>query len=128
MSTEKVTLKGLMELGYEGSVDCNLETSLFEYGLIHLEHGNGAYTIVYGVEMEDDEYINFDTANFDDDDLKDILEASWCDVAAVARCCGQTKDFWLNQPFMSKVHDLISYYGRENVFGSSYYPYEIERD
>ena len=112
---------------YEG-IDADLETSLFEYGLIW-KLTDGEYKFIYGVGYNDDgqEYNRFDwaTEEAETDPKEEWNFAEWDKVCSFV---GQTEAEFFAQPLPQIVFDLISYYGHENVFGSSYYPFAIEED
>ena len=115
--------------GYQG-VDVNLETSLFEYGLIWTKnivgHEND-YHFIYGVANNGEEFTRFDWADvaIDTDPEK---EWDWADFNAVAKFCGYSKADFLAQELPEVVYALISYYGIENVMGGSYYPFKISKE
>ena len=117
------TLKEYNE--YDG-VDADLETSLFEYGLIW-KLTDGEYKFIYGVGYNDDgqEYNRFDWAT-EEADIDPKEEWDFADWGAVCSFVGQTEAEFFSQPLPQIVFDLISYYGCENIFGSSYYSFAIE--
>jgi hypothetical protein len=116
--------------GHTGT-DANLETSLFEYGLIWIKGAEGHekdFHFVYGVGVhETDNGIEYNTFDWADVPIDTDPEKEWhfVDWAAVCSFVGMEKADFLSQPLPMIVCDLISYYGHENVFGSSYYPFEI---
>lgn len=108
---------------YDGG-DASLETSLFEYGLIWKEQG-GDYHFIYGVGMDDDgNYNSFDWSDVGKD-VRPEEEWSFANFDDVASFVGMTKDDFLKQSIPMIVEVLVSYYGNENVFGSSYHPFKI---
>lgn len=118
--------------GYEGC-DCSLEISLYEYGLIWKEYkratkggfAKGELRFVYGVGHDGCEYNLFDWGGVYAADPEE--EWNWADFDGVARFTGLSREEFLAQPITSIVSDLILYYGHENVFGGSYYPFEINK-
>jgi hypothetical protein len=116
--------------GYTGT-DASLETSLFEYGLIWIKGTEGHekdFHFVYGVGLhETDNGTEYNTFDWADVPIDTDPEEEWnfVDWAAVCSFVGMEKTDFLSQPLPMIVYDLISYYGHENVFGSSYYPFEI---
>jgi len=119
------TLKELKKDGFVGSVDCNVETSLFEYGLIHKEEKDKTL-FVYGVQHGlEDEYTSFDSASYTESDFSSLINESWFNLKSVLSFVGMEEAQWLATPLYSKIFDCITYYGSENIFGSSYYPFEI---
>jgi hypothetical protein len=114
--------------GYSGT-DANLETSLFEYGLIWIKGAEGHekdFHFIYGVGVDQDgSYNKFDWA---DVSINTDPEKEWdfVDWEKLGEFVGMSKDEFLKQSIPFIVYDLIAYYGTENIFGSSYYPFEIE--
>jgi len=113
---------------YDGP-DASLETSLYEYGLIWIkgieDHEND-YHFIYGVGLDEEGNYNlFDWGNvaIDTDPRKEWDWVNWPDVLS---CVGMDEEAFFNQPLPQIVSDLISYYGHENIMGSSYYPFEIK--
>ena len=115
-----------LETRHYYGVDASLETSLFEYGLAIQEEKNH-YNIIYGVSIDDNgNYNKFDSYNeYTDKDFNDLITESWFDLKAVLNFVGMTKEDWIKLPLVSKIDDCLSYYGYENCFGSSYYPFVI---
>ena len=116
--------------GYTGT-DASLETSLFEYGLIWVKGAEGHekdYHFIYGVGVgSDGEYNSFDCSDVPID-CNPTEEWDWVKWDKVADMCGVTVKDFLAMPLPMIVYDLVSYYGYENIFGSSYYPFEILAD
>jgi hypothetical protein len=114
--------------GYSGT-DANLETSLFEYGLIWIKGAEGHekdFHFIYGVGVDQDgSYNKFDWA---DVSINTDPEKEWdfVDWEKLGEFVGMSKEEFLKQSIPFIVYDLIAYYGTENIFGSSYYPFEIE--
>ena len=112
--------------GYSGSVDVDLKTSLFEYGLIHKQEENGDFKFIYGVSPDENRnYFLFDYGFYNEIDFADLIENSWFSLSGILSSVGMTKDEWLKLPLPSRIFDCIAYYGHENIFGSSYTPFEI---
>jgi hypothetical protein len=114
---------------YDG-IDASLETSLFEYGMIWakgIEGHEKDYHFIYGVGINPftSEYNSFDWADIaiDTDPRKEWDFVEWEKVLSFV---GMNEDDFFNQPLPQIVYDLVSYYGHENIFGSSYYPFEIK--
>jgi hypothetical protein len=114
--------------GYTGT-DASLEVSLFEYGLIWaqgLEGHEKDYHFIYGVDVDGEGNYNlFDWADIpvDCDPEKEWDFVEWDKVAEFAGY--KNKAEFLKQSIPMIVFDLIAYYGCDNVFGSSYYPFKI---
>lgn len=121
---------------YDG-VDANLETSLYEYGLIWIKGTEGHekdYHFIYGVSVRESEAGDMEYYQFDWGDIPidcDLMkEFDWVDWNEVLKCMGLDGVEiieYLKNDIPSIISDLLSYYGYENVFGSSYYPFEIDR-
>ena len=113
--------------GYNG-IDASLETSLFEYGMIWAEGLEGHekdFHFIYGVGMDElGNYNSFDWADIAID-CNIEKEYDWADFQKVADFCGITKEEFLKQSIPMMIFDLVSYYGRENIFGGCYNTFEI---
>ena len=101
--------------------DANLETSLIEYGLAWHQSGD-EFTFIYAVEVNNGgECIAFDectlNANNFAQDFDWIDEKDWQSVYSYAGLNAKTFDAL---PFEQKIETLLSYFGSEDVFGSSY--------
>ena len=107
--------------------DCNLETSLFEYGIAwddsaykedpaaEVDFIIGSYqSIDLGGDHWGPGYTQFYRSNYDLSDFKDLFNKdSWCDIYAVASCSGLTiKQLYKGFPYT--LYDFIGYYGIEN--------------
>ena len=108
---------------YQGC-DASLEESLFCYGLIWKQVGKD-YKFIYGIGIDDSsDYNLFDYATMPiDTNIK--KEYDWADFDAILSFVGMTETEWLAMPLPQQMSDLMAYYGYENIFGSSYYPFEI---
>jgi hypothetical protein len=119
---------------YDG-VDANLETSLYEYGLIwkKFTRGNhkGNYHFIYGVEisMKTGEYVSFDWGDIkiDCNPKEEWNFVDWKAILSFIGYEGEEERYFQGDMLPQIVADLISYYGYENIFGSSYYPFEIHK-
>jgi hypothetical protein len=118
---------------YNG-VDADLATSLYEYGLIWakgIEGHENDYHFIYGVTTDDaGNYNLFDWADIAiDTDIKAeynwISENDWQHVLSSVDM--DEKEFF-SMPLPWIINDLISYYGHENIMGSSYYPFTIAEE
>ena len=115
--------------GYEGQ-DNSLEISLYQYGLVWKEDGDDI-KFIYGVELDEDfgeaVYKTFDWSNIGRN-VDPFEEWSWADWDAVCRYTGMNTTYYKVAEIPLVVCDLVSYYGTEEIFGTSYYPFEIEMD
>lgn len=107
--------------------DASLETSLKEYGLAWIENKvTSKVLFYYGIRMDKEEYVRFD---FSELDLDVNVETEWnwacgqgeTPFAELMSFVGMTYAEWSKGSITQKVTDLLSYYGFENVFGSSYW-------
>lgn len=121
------TLSDCRRRGFEGSVDADIDISLYEYGLIHKQEKDGRFLFIYGfgTDSETGNFNTFDYAHFDEDDFEDIVSSSWFSLEGILRCVGMTEEQWKSLPLQNRVSDLISYYGNECVFGSAGEPFGI---
>lgn len=104
-------------------IDVSIEISLKEYGTAWIE-GPTETRFYYGIRSDDSIGFNhFDSGNFRNDiDFK--KEFSWInedDWNSFLSTYDTTWEEWNNFPMPQKISDLNSYYGYENIFGSSYH-------
>jgi len=105
--------------------DDDIETSLKEYGLAWIETDT-EYLFYYGIgygplkdEYDDGQegYTKFDFCAFDKDmNIKE--EFDWVDWDGINSYIGMNFD---DMTFTQKISDLLSYYGYQEIFGSSYW-------
>jgi len=117
------TIPKLEQQGFQGGDAC-LAISLFEYGFAWRLLDDGEVLFIYGIRNNNSDYDRFDRCSIKPCDPK--VEWNWADFPGVAECIGLDIDEWLDDSdkmprFTDVVSDLISYYGYENVFGSSYW-------
>lgn len=99
--------------------DVSIEISLKDYG-IAWKIGEKETRFYYGIKHENCEYTRFDWANLENNlDIKG--EFDWANLEDVSCSAGMQIFAWMKLPLTSKIQDLISYYGTENIFGSSYW-------
>ena len=102
--------------------DCDIETSLFEYGIIICKNPHcdtiDEYYYIYKIDSD-----NFSTGYIQESEINNLmLEDNWLETSDVLSFTGVSLEEWINQPLIHKLSDLISYYGYENILGSEYYP------
>jgi len=125
-TTELNTISKLEQHGYSG-IDACLATSLFEYGLAWKEDDK-QIEFIYGIGVNDEDYNRFDRCSFALD-LDVRKEFDWSDFKEVESFTGLTRDQFDALPLPQKIYDLVSYYGFENIFGSSYWEgFQIEEN
>lgn len=123
-----MTLQDYQKEGWYGT-DGSLDISLFEYGLACKDNDDGTIDVIFGIGVEETDcgdinYYRFDRWNrFGEDDLP--LKDSWFELSDVVQFTGMSEDGWLKQNLLNKIADCISYYGTENIMGSSYYGFVI---
>ena len=123
------TIKKLEVLGFEGSDAC-LETSLFEYGLIWLK-GEKETLFIYGQGVKDNDCGDVDYCNFErctiENDADISQDYDWCDWSEVLQ--GDNIDNFKEMPISNQIQALMTAYGFENIFGSSYgYSFDISNN
>ena len=114
----------LEKKGFEG-IDVNLEISLFEYGMIARDKGN-ELQVIYVTEWIDFEKPKyFDVSYISFDGLNSIINDSWFDKKEFLDFLGITETEFKESPKIMMLYNYISYYGTENILGSSYCPWTI---
>ena len=105
-------------------IDASLEISLLEYGLIvsnevH-EDGSGTHFCVYKCNG------GYGTGHISEADLNNLINGEdWAneeDINSFLSFVGMSKNDFLQMPLITKLFDLISYWGYENIMGTEYYP------
>jgi uncharacterized phage-associated protein len=125
-TTDTNTISKLEQHGYSG-IDADLATSLFEYGMAWKEDDK-QIEFIYGIGLKEEDYNQFDRCSFALD-LDVYKEFDWACFEEVHLCMGSIKEDWDALPLPQKIYDLVSYYGFENIFGSSYWEgFQIEED
>ena len=118
MNNENKTITELEKLGYNG-VDLGLDISLLEYGLAWKEDEK-EIDFIYGIKMNGGDYSRFDRIQIDKSiDVR--KEYDWADFKEIESFTGSTRKEWDKLELPQKINDLITYYGFENVFGSTYW-------
>jgi hypothetical protein len=121
------TLTEYENAGFNG-IDASLETSLFEYGLIwHENDQDGDTKLIFGINYDGESYNQFDYGFYNEKEFTDLIESSWFNLDDILSFISNTKENWLNTNLGNRIFDCISYYGYENIFGSSYGGFIIER-
>ena len=105
-------------------IDCSLEISLLEYGLIvsneaHKD-GSGTHFCVYKCNG------GYGTGHISEIDLNNLINGKdWADeedINSFLSFVGMEKTDYLQTSFVNKLYDLISYWGADNIIGTEYYP------
>jgi hypothetical protein len=112
-TTDKIAIEG---------VDANLEISLKEYGLAWYKTKT-EIVFIYGIDHNGNDFTGFDKCSFDlsanlVDEFDWIDESDWQRFAGfIGADTSEIKEL----PIEELIHPLVSYYGTENIFGSSYW-------
>ena len=118
-------------------IDVSNEISLFEYGLLVKQYTKDGrkdeYFCIYGVGSDEyGNYNTFDTGYITEEELNNLIQGKeWMnhnDIVSFLASYGTTSDEWMELSFISKLHDLIGYFGYENIMGLSYNTFEIENN
>lgn len=119
---EQSKKKRIIKESWEG-VDADLETSLFEYGFVAKQRPDKDYSDEYFV-LYDAGNNKYDTGHIRESELNNIvLGKEWAkenDILKFLSFVGSDLEDWLQTSFVNKLSDLISYWGVENIMGSSY--------
>lgn len=100
--------------------DANVETSLFEYGVImstnEHEDGSGTHFVIYRQGEK------FGCGHISECEVNELINEPWFDRPNFMRCVDEDSTSWVRLPMITKLHDLLSYYGSENIMGTDYDP------
>ena len=124
-------MKKLNEIKDFHGPDASNEISLYEYGLLCKKRNEIDIQCWVGVEMHvwnDGYYSKFDSFHTNEKDLKEKMNEDWFDKKCFLEYVGLTEKEFLTLNFIGQIHAMLMYHGYENIFGSSYYPIEIEND
>lgn len=112
------TIALLKEQGFTGP-DASLRESLFCYDLAYRTLPSGELLVIYRIRGEEEES-RFDRTTFKAD-LVTTKEWDWADWDAVRDCVGEGTHYPESAPLTTVIQDLVSFYGTEEVFGTSYW-------
>ena len=110
-------------------IDADNGISLLEYGLLISDEphkdGSGSHFAVYNSYGD-----KFDTGRVYPNDIDKLINgqgwATETDITSFLSFVGNTKKDWLELPLVHKLHDVIQFWGADNIMGSSYYLMEAE--
>ena len=129
-------MKTLKSLKNYCGIDANIEISLFEYGLLCRQYQRSIKKrsikkndihVWYGIQTDTSGNYNlFESAWITEKEINDFLNEDWFDKKAFLSYVGMNEKIWKACYYPTKIHDLLQYYGFENIFGSCYYPIEIK--
>ena len=125
MKTNEKLISMLEKAGFMGC-DVNLEISLFEYGLLWLKQQD-TIQFIYAVACDTEgNAVMFDTCTLGIAECNTyVQDNSWVDKKGLLSYLGLTARQWNRVEPENKIESLRSYYGYENVFGTCYYPIDL---
>ena len=111
-------------------IDVNLETSLFEYGLIlsnelH-EDGSGTQFAVYLCGYNKEGAPMYDTGHYTEKETNNLLRGhDWMKGKDIGNFydwigCTDIETYIEETDHVTRLYDLITYFGTENIMGSNY--------
>ena len=114
----------IKEEEFEG-VDVDLNTALYEYGIIWKEMSSDNYLFYYGTITDNAGiYYKFDYSYMTKEEWIELLNESWVDIKRMESYADTTKKEMI-ESFPFNVDVMLNYYGCENTFGSSCDPFKI---
>ena len=107
-------------------IDKSNDISLFEYGLLvskdENEDGSETHFIIY--KIDDD---SFGTGHISEREINGYVEGKEFmdkkDIKSFLSFVGMKKKAWLKENMVNKLHDLLSYWGVQNIMGTDYFPW-----
>jgi hypothetical protein len=100
--------------------DADLETSLFEYGVICKPMPKDEYFCIYNQNGL------YATGYVKEHELNALIcGTEWMskkDIKSFLAFTGMEKNEWFELSFIHKLSDLLNYYGSENILGTDYSP------
>lgn len=103
--------------------DCDKVTSLFEYGLlVRYITKEKSWQCIYRNPHESNK---FSYSWISEEDMREMFLTGWAkdDLKSFCSYVGDTWNDWLLRPVATRIYDLVSYYGAEEIFGNSYRTY-----
>lgn len=103
--------------------DCDKVTSLFEYGLlVRYITKEKSWQCIYRNPYEPNK---FSYSWISEEDMREMFLTGWAkdDLKSFCSYVGDTWNDWLLRPVATRIYDLVSYYGAEEIFGNSYRTY-----
>lgn len=107
--------------------DVDIEISLKDYGFAWIETDT-EYLIYYGIGITNNEYGETEYNCFDfatiDKSLDIYKEYNWIDQDdwdKIYAYAGIDKEQFDDTPLIYRIHELVCYYGFENIFSTSYW-------
>lgn len=103
--------------------DSDKVTSLFEYGLlVRYITKEKSWQCIYRNPYEPNK---FSYSWISEEDMREMFLTGWAkdDLKSFCSYVGDTWNDWLLRPVATRIYDLVSYYGAEEIFGNSYRTY-----
>lgn len=98
--------------------DCDKVTSLFEYGLlVRYITKEKSWQCIYRNPHESNK---FSYSWISEEDMREMFLTGWAKDNLKSFCSyvGDTWNDWLLRPVATRIYDLVSYYGAEEIFGN----------
>jgi hypothetical protein len=115
----------LSDLKEYSGIDKSNEISLYEYGLLCLIHNDNTIHCYYGIGSTDGcNYDTFDSVTLSKWEIIDLFNE--LNKLGLLSFTGQSEKEFLNLSPIQQLSDLKSYFGVENIFGTTYESFEIE--
>lgn len=109
------SLSKLEAEGFEG-MDASMAESVFHYNYIW-KYEQDKLIVIHNTSQSEKKFER-STFELDFDIYK---EYDWADFQAIYDFTGMTKEDWDKMPLHSRLYDLKSYYGVEEIFGTTYW-------
>lgn len=127
-SSKPLKIQDLKKEGYSG-VDANLATSLFEYKLIWKKHDDktNEYKFIYEAPRYSvKDKVLFDYGYIAEKEFNEMINEEWFNLPGFLNFLGLEKESFYEMLLPYKVFEATCYHGVENIFGSTYYGFEIK--
>ena len=99
-------------------IDVSKEVSLLEYNLlVRWDRSKQSFQCIHKIGMD-----RWGIAFMANREIDQIIMEEWFDLGSFQSFVGIPIGSWISGDFVSKVHNLVSFIGYENVFGMTYYP------
>lgn len=110
-------------------IDASKEISLYEYGMLVKRINKTDYYVIYGVDTDESgmTYTGFNDSFKTDNEVNELLNESWFDKTSFLSCVGMEENDWKELNIATKLHDLIQYYGSDNIFSTGYSIYTAKQ-
>lgn len=118
-----------METNYFYGIDKSIDISILEYGVLVSKEPdrNNEYLIVYGVDNDGNKYQSFASIFMSEQEINSKIEEPWFSKNSFFSHNDINEEEWLQLDVASKMTDMLSYYGSENICGVSYHTFDEEK-